>query len=835
MSRSSGCNLLALTWRLFGRELRSGELRLLFAALGVAVAAVTAVGFFADRIHRALAYEAQQLIGGDLVLVADHPLPESYREEAARRQAMLAETLVFPSMVSFGGRVQLAEIKAVSAAYPLRGRLSVASRLGGSGEPVVGGPPSGTVWLDERLATVLSASPGDVVLVGRAALRVAAILTLEPDRGINFFSLAPRLMMSLDDITASGLAQEGARLRYRLLLAGEADTIEDLRGWLTARLGRGERLEDSSNARPEIRNALDRAERFLGFATLLTVILAAVAVALAARRYLQRHLDACAMMRCFGMTQKRLLALHLLLFSWLALTAGLSGCLVGYAAHFLLVDGLSGLFAIHLPLPGWRAPAYGAAVAVALLSGFALPPLLQLAKVPPLRVLRRELGPPPPSLFGAYALGALLLGALIVVVAGDARLGVIALGGFAGALAVFWLLARWLLAAVARLRGIGGAGWRQGLASLARHAPAASLQIVALAIGIMAMLLLTVTRSQLIDAWAASLPADAPNRFIINIQPEQRDEVAKMLSAAGVEAELSPVVRARLLAIGGRPVAAASYPEDERAQRLVEREFNLSWRDALPPGNRVTAGQWFSPQAAGQGLASVEAGLARTLGIEVGDELRFAVTGIERTVRVVNLRQLDWDSLRVNFFVLTPSGVIDDLPASYITSFHLAASSPLGAELVSRFPNLTVIDIAAILGQLRAIIEQIAAAVRFIFLFTLLAGGIVLYAALLSMLDERRYALAVMRALGARRQQLAAALLTELAVIGAAAGLLAALGAMLAGSIIARQAFQLDLAPSLWLPPLAAIGGGMATVATGWWAVRRLLTAPPLLLLRSGA
>jgi putative ABC transport system permease protein len=830
--------VIALAWRLLGRELRSGELRLLFAALCVAVAAVTAVGFFADRVHLALEREAQQLMGGDLVLTADHPLTDAYRQEAVRRGAETAETLVFPSMVSFAGAAQLADVKAVSSSYPLRGRLSVASRLGEAGVPVAGGPQPGTAWLDERLATALQAAPGDLVTVGRAPLRVAAILTLEPDRGIGFFNLAPRLMMHLDDIPASGLVQFGSRLRYRLLLAGDTATVDALRTWLETRLERGERLEDASNARPEIRSALERAERFLGLATLLTVILAAVAVALATRRYLQRHLDACAVMRCLGMTQNRLLRLHALLFLWLALVATAAGSLLGYSTHFLLVDGLSGLFAVHLPAPGWRPLGHGAAVAAVLLFGFALPPLLQLARVPTLRVLRRELGAPRPSLLGGYLLGCLLLGSLIVIVAGDTRLGGLALAGFAGALAAFWLLARLLLAGIARLRGAGGPGWRQGLASLAslaRHAPAASLQIVALAIGIMAMLLLTVTRGELLAAWTRSLPADAPNRFIINIQPEQRDDVTRALAAAGVTAELAPMVRGRLLSIAGRPVTAASYPEDERAQRLIEREFNLSWRDTLPPGNQITAGRWFMPQELGQGIASVEEGLARTLGIVLGDELVFSVAGIERTVRVTSLRKLAWDSMRVNFFVLTPAGVIDDLPASYITSFHLPATeADLGVELVNRFPNLTVIDIAAAIAQLRTVMEQVAGAVRFIFLFTLAAGGIVLVSALLSMLDERRYDLAVMRALGARRRQLAASLLVELAVVGGSAGLLAAGGALLVGQVIARQVFQLDMAPALWLPLLAAPGGAVAAIAVGWWTVRRLLAMPPLILLRSG-
>ncbi|KAB2925708.1 MAG: FtsX-like permease family protein [Dechloromonas sp.] len=827
---------MALSWRLLGRELRSGELRLLFAALCVAVAAVAAVGFFADRVRMALEREAQQLMGGDLVVIADHPLPESYREEAARRRVEIAETLVFPSMVSFADAAQLADVKAVSRAYPLRGRLSVAARLGEAGAPTDGGPLPGTAWLDERLATALQAAPGDVVTVGRAQLRVAAILTLEPDRGISFFSLAPRLLMHLDDIPASGLVQFGSRLRYRLLLAGETDAVDGLRRWLEPLLARGERLEDAGNARPEIRSALDRAERFLGLATLLTVILAAVAVALATRRYLQRHLDTCAVMRCLGMTQSRLLRLHALLFFWLALVATLAGGVIGFAAHFVLVDWLTALFAVHLPYPGGRPLAYGAAVAAVLLFGFALPPLLQLARVPTLRVLRRELGAPRPSLLGGYLLGFILLGALIVIVAGDPRLGMLALGGFAGALAAFWLFARLTLAIVARLRGAGGPGWRQGLASLSRHAPAASLQIVALAIGMMAMLLLTVTRGELLEAWASGMPADAPNRFVINIQPEQRDEVARALAEVGVAAELAPMVRARLLSIGGRPVTAASYPEDERAQRLIEREFNLSWRDTLPPGNLVSAGRWFAEQDVGQGLASVEEGLARTLGIAVGDELLFSVAGIERKVRVSNLRKLEWDSMRVNFFVLTPSGVIDDLPASYITSFHLpAANARLGVELVGRFPNLTVIDIAATIEQLRTVMGQVAGAVRFIFLFTLAAGGIVLYSALLSVLDERRYELAVMRALGARRRQLAAAMLIELAVVGGIAGLIAAFGAMLVGQLIAWQIFQLTMQPAVWLPVLATLGGAGVAVAVGWWAMRRLLAVPPLSVLRGGA
>ena len=828
--------MIGLSWRLFGRDLRSGELRLLFAALTIAVAAVTAVGFFADRVQRALEREAQQMMGGDLVLISDHAIPLAYADEARRLGLQVAATQTFPSMVLAGDAAQLADIKAVSSSYPLRGHLATSQQLGEAGGPVAGGPLAGTVWLDERLATALQTTPGATVAVGQLRLQVAAILTLEPDRGVNFFSLAPRLMMSLDDVAASGLVQFGSRLSYRLLLAGDDKVVSRYKGWLESRLARGERLEDAQNARPEIRNALDRAQRFLGLATLLTVVLSAVSVALAARRYMQRHLDACAVMRCLGLTQGRLIRLHGLLFVWLAVLSAAVGCAIGFSAHFVLIHWLTEMLAISLPLPGWLPLAQGGAVAAVLLFGFALPPLLQLASVPTLRVLRRELGPPQPALLGGYLLGFVLLGGLILFVAGDLKLGGLAIAGFTGALGAFWLLARLAVASLSRLRGGSGFGWRQGLANLSRHAASGALQIVALAIGLMAMLILTVTRGELLDAWQKAVPADAPNRFIINIQPDQRQPLAEILDGAGIQAELSPMVRGRLLRIGERPVSAASFPDDERAQRLIEREFNLSWRAALPPGNRVTAGRWFAPEDAGQGLASVEEGLARTLGIKLGDELLFSVTGIEKRIRVSSLRKLEWDSMRVNFFVLTPPGVIEDVPASFITSFHLPEQNmAFGTQLVARFPNLTVIDIAAVIQQFRAIMGQVAGAIQFIFVFTLLAGALVLYSAMLTAFDERRYEMAVMRALGADRSQLRQAMLVELAAVGAVAGLIAAGGALLLGQVIGRQVFQLDIGVDPRLPLLAALGGATLAVSIGWWAMRRLLLTPPLLVLRAAA
>jgi putative ABC transport system permease protein len=834
---------LTFAFRMLRRDARAGELRLLAAALIVAVAALTAVGFFADRVQQALDREANQLLGADLLLTADHPWPPAFAAEAQARGLRLVETRTFPSMVTVGEgdgvRAQLAEIKAVDAGYPLRGSLRIAPALNVPDAPATGVPLPGTIWVDERLASALAAQIGDQVAVGRQLLRIDAVLTLEPDRGINFFSVAPRLLMNIADLQATGLMQVGSRISYRLLLAGEPLAVRSFQRSIETKLVRGERIEDAQNARPEIRTALDRAQKFLGLSSLLTVVLAAVAVALAARRYMQRHLDACAVMRCLGATQGFLLRLYLGQFALLGLLAALFGCALGYLAHFALHAWLAQLLATPLPPPTLLPVLQGFAVGMLLLFGFAVPPLLQLKRVPTLRVMRRELGGPQPGLLGGYLLGLLALAGLMLWVSGELQLGAWVVGCFTVALVIFAVFARLVIFLAAGLRsGVRttiGFGWRYGLASLERRSSASVVQIVALAIGFMALLLLTVTRSDLLDAWQRATPPDAPNRFVVNIQPEQLGAVRRAFADAGLTPELAPMVRGRLTRVNGVEVSAANY-EDDRAKRLVDREFNLSWRSDLPYGNKTTAGRWFSPLDAGRGVASVEDGLAKTLGLSVGDKIEFTIAGEKVAMDVVGLRKLDWDTMRVNFFVLTPPAVLEPYPASWITSFYLSENkADFINRLIREFPNLTVVDVAAIVRQLRSIMDQVAQAVQFVFLFTLAAGIIVLYAALASAAEERRYELAVMRALGARRDQLRRALLAEFAVVGALAGLIAALGAMGVGQVLARNAFQFEVAINFWLPFLAMLGGAVLITAAGWFAAARMLQAAPLEALRAGS
>ncbi|MGB0127771.1 MAG: FtsX-like permease family protein [Rhodocyclaceae bacterium] len=827
-------NALLLSWQMLRRDFRAGEMRLLGLAMIIAVASLTSVSFFTDRLSQRLTRDANQLLGGDLLLVADHALNAEFGDQARREGLRALSSWSFTSMASADSGAQLAGVKAVEAGYPLRGVLRTAPGLNMPDALAESIPAQGTVWLDERLCSALGVKPGDEIGLGNSRFRVAAVLTFESDRGTNFFSLLPRLMVNAADLPATGLIQLGSRVTYRLHVAGEPRPVAVFQKWAKARLGPGESLEDIENARPEVRAGLERAQKFLRLAALLAVVLAAVAVGLAARRFMQRHLDGCAVMRCLGARQAQVSRLFMGEFVIFGLIASALGCALGYGAQMVMERMLAGLLNAALPAPSLLPFAYGFGVGMALLAGFVVPQLVSLANVPTLRVLRREWSGAEPVTVATYVLGIGTLAGLMFWMAADLRLGAVVLGGFTVAILVYGLVARLALAAAGGVRSAGGAGWRYGVASLRRRMGSSLIQTVALGVGITALLLLTLTRDELLTHWRQSVPPDAPNRFIINIQPDQRAELADTIVARGLpRPELLPMVRGRLVSVNGKAVTPDNY-SNERAQRLVDREFNLSYLENLPPGNSVVQGRWFGREDRGQPLFSVEQGLAETLGLKLGDRLEFDVAGNRVEARVSSLRKLNWDSMRVNFFVVAPPGVIDDFPTSYITAFHLSAGQEkLVNDLVARFPNLTVIDVDAVLSQIRSVSDQLARAVQFVFLFALLAGVVVLFAALESTHDERAYELAILRTLGARNRQLRGALLAEFAALGAVAGLLAGVGATAIGYGLAHFVFKLDLGPN-WLTPAIGFAAGLFGVTlAGWLGTLRTMGRPALQSLRA--
>lgn len=814
------------------RDWRSGELRLLLIALLVAVAAVTSVGFLADRVGRALERDAAQMLGGDIVLDADEPIPPAFERQALDLGLRLVHTYQFPSMASAGQAAQLVSLKAVEDGYPLRGSLRTAAGPAAPESATRGVPDPGTVWVDPQLLAALGVKMGDAIALGDSRFRIARVVTYEPDRGMSFVNLSPRVLMRADELPATGLLAPGSRVDHGLLAAGEPAAVGAYKDWLAPRLQRGQKLATVESGRPEIRRVLDRAQRFLSLVALLAVLISAVAVALAATRFMLRHRDGIALMRCMGATQAQVTRVLLSEFTLVGLAGSILGGLAGYVAHLGLLAMLGRMVGADLPAPSIIPAAQGLATGMWLLLGFAMPAVAQLRHVPPARVLRRDAGGVRMGSVLGYAVGAAGFALLIWWFAGNVQLGAVVAGGFLGAFAAFALVAWLCVTALARLRRrtSGMPALRFALAGVVRRRAATITQVCALAIGLMALLLLAMTRTDLIAGWQRTLPPDAPNRFLINIQPDQRAAVADTLAAAGVpDLTLFPMIRGRLVAVNGRPVSSADYT-DERARRLVDREFNLSYSERMPSYNTLQAGQWMKPDSR---EVSMEAGISRTLGLHMGDTLAFDIAGQTVEVTVTSLRGVDWDTMRANFFAMLSPSVLADAPQSWITSFRLPpGQTELLPRLVQRFPNLTVFDVDAILRQLQDVLDQVAQAVQLLFGFTLAAGVLVLTAALAATRDERVREAAVLRALGATRQQLARAQRIELLAVGGLAGALAAAGAGAVAYALSQRVFDFDITFTLW-PWLAGIAAGMlAAWAGGALALRGVLRTPPLVTLR---
>jgi putative ABC transport system permease protein len=824
--------------RMTRRDWRAGELRFLLIALIVAVAALSSVGFFVDRMRNGLNRDAHQLLGADLVIRADQPISDEWKTEAARRGLQRAETITFPSMASSGegdnAMSQLASVKAVTPGYPLRGNLKLA---GPNGSSVVTRelPAPGTVWVDVNLMAAQNLSPGSRLKLGDKVFSIAQVISVEPDRGASFMNFAPRVLLPMSDLAGTGLIQDGSRVSYRLLLAGKPEDASAFQRWVEQKIESGNlkgiHLESLEAGRPEMRATLDRAEQFLSLVGLLSAMLAAVAIAMAARRFMVRHLDACAMLRCLGLTQSQVTALYLVEFLLIGLAGSAIGAAVGFAAHFVLLEWLGKLVASDLPAATMLPAVQGIATGLILLIGFALPPILQLRNVPHNRVIRREQDAPQPMTLATYGLGLLSFIGLLLWQAGNLKLGLLTAAGFLGGLAAFALIA-WLGLKLLRLvrPAFKHQAWRFAVTALQRRPGATVVQVVALALGLMALLLLTVIRGDLVQAWRASTPADAPNQFILNIQPDQQAEVASRLIKNGAAVPvLYPMIRGRLIRINDVPITGDTYVED-RAKRLVDREFNLSAMAAAPPQNQVSAGRWFDDS---KPEASVEEGLAKTLNLKLGDRLAFDIAGQVVEAPVTSLRKLEWGSMRVNFFVILNPAAMAGMPQTWITAVRLPPDRPAAvSELIRDFPNLTVVDIGSVIRQIQSVVDQVIMAVEFLFLFTLASGVLVLYAALVGSQDQRTREAGLLRALGATRSQLSQAQWIEFALVGGLAGLLAASGAAAVGWALARYVFNFEwtFSPMVWLAGFA-VGAACAFVG-GWVGLRNVLNQPPMRTIR---
>jgi putative ABC transport system permease protein len=831
-----------LGWRTLWRDLRAGELRLLIVAVTLAVAALTAVGFFADRLKGGMQRDARALIGGDAVVVSDSATPPAFAQQAKSLGLQAVTTMVFPSMArapdTKGGGSRLIALKAVPAGYPLRGRLQVAASADAAGEPTQDVPHRGEAWVDAAVLEALGLQVGDPVLLGDAQLRIARVITLEPDRGTGFLAFAPRVMISADDLPATHLVQPASRITWRFAVAGDDGAVSRFAAWADAQAKRpdvrGVRVEALDAGPPEMRQTLARAEKFLNLVALLAALLSAVAVALAARGFAARHLDDCAMLRVLGLSQRTIAWSYTFEFAAAGVVASLAGVALGFGVHFVFIAMMRGLVETQLPPPGSWPVLFGVGVGMTLLLAFGLPPVLQLAQVPPLRVIRRDVGSLKPASLLVLAVGVAGFAALLLAASSDIKLGGIAVGGFAGAVLVFAGLS-WLAVKLLR-RVVNEATAPRWLVLATRQIGArpayAVVQSSALAVGLLALVLLVLLRTDLIASWRQATPADAPNRFVINVLPEQSKAFLAQLHAGGVtRLDWYPMFRGRLVAVNGRPISPDDFAE-ERARRLVDREFNLSYAATQPPHNQVVGGRW---QAEEKDAVSVEEGIANTLGLKLGDTLRFDVGGLTSEAKITSLRKVDWGSMRANFFVMYPVSELPGMPVTFMGAFRAPDQRGFDNALVRNFPNITDVDMTATLNQVQGVLDKVIRAVEFLFGFTLAAGLVVLFAAVTATREERAREFAIMRAVGARAALLRQVQRAELIGIGLLAGFLASVVASIVGWALAKYAFDFTWTASPLVPLAGALAGAVLALAAGWWGLREVLNRPVVETLRKAA
>lgn len=823
-----------LAWRQLRSQWAAGEVRVLLVALILAVTATTSVGFFTDRIQSSLQSQGNLLLGADLVISADHTLAAKYHTEAMRRQLKTIQTLEFPSMVVNGDSSQLAEIKAVETGFPLRGDLTISQQLHGAGSVAKGVPAAGKVWIEPRLANLLSLKPGDTIEVGETSLKVDAILQREPSRGGDMFSIAPRLMMNAADVPATKLIQFGSRVRYQLLVAADRESIADFSAWAKPQLARGERLEDISSARPEMKSALEKAQQFLGLSSMVGVILAMVAMFLASLPYVQKSLDTYALMRCFGAPKQLIVRILLWQTLLLALVGSVIGCLLGFFAQQGLALLAGKLFLEKLPEPSFVPAVAGLLAGFATMLAVVWPHLLRLSEVPALRILRRDLGDSDTANWTSFIPALVVLAGLVLWQAGNFKLAGAALLTLLGLILVTGLLAWYAGKLLSRLPTGSIGAWKLGLAGLKRRPLMATAQVVGISLGLMALILLALVRGDLLQNWQSSLPADAPNRFVINIQPAQIQGIKEFFTEVGItNAEVFPMVRGRLVAVNHQPLNTKQY-QDERAQRLAEREFNLSWTAEMQSDNQLVAGKWWQSSDHGKPMISMEKGLADSLQLKLGDTLTYDIAGTRLDLPITSLRKVEWDTMRANFFAVTPPGVLDEFAASYITSFHL----PLGKEetlnqLIRRFSNLTVIDVAALMQQVRGIMMKMTYAVEYVFGFSLLAGLAVLYAALVATREERVREATLLRVLGASRLQVTLAILAEFFCIGLMAAVVASLAANAMAYYVSVHLLSIPYQFNVQLSLLALLLSVLMVPVAAWLGIRGFLNQSPRALLQS--
>jgi len=823
-----------LALRFLYRDWKAGELKLLFLALLICVSSITTVAFTTDRMQKAIDRQSGELLAADFVIASSRPITDQRIALARQLGLQTAQIQLFRSVLVIGDAVQLVEVKVVDNRYPLRGQLQLSDQPYGKPRPARGRPASGKIWVEPRLLQALNLHVGDKVQLGARSFVISKVISYEPDRGGDFFRMAPRVMLGDEDLAATRLVQPGSRISYRLLVAGKQRAVSQYVREVKRTPHEGEELLSIKQGRPEINFAFQRADFFLNIIALISVLLGSIATAMAAQRFSRRHVDSVAILRTLGLSQWRILSLITLEMVLFALLTSLIACILAYLAQYGLSYAMADLIVGELPPPGFSPVWIGTVTGFIALFGFVMPTLWLLKTVPPIRVLRRDQSIP---LFNLVFVVIFILAIFILWIwrLGQTEVTQYLLAGSLGTLLALFVVARLVVFALTPLRGLMASSWRYGLANLTRRGNLSALQVSAFGLGLMFILLTALIRTDLLDGWRRTLPQNAPNYFLINAQAKQLPALHQFFTQHQLTApEFAPMARARLLRINGKTVRPEDYTTP-RAKHLILHEFNLSWRAELRPGNKVLQGRWWGRTDRGKPEISLEQSVVQAFHLKLGDRLTFDLGGEELTLRLSNVRQVDWNSFQVNFFAVTPPGLLENMPANWVASLHLTPTQSRDlADLVRRFPNITVIDIDVIINRIRTLMERVSVAVEFLLGFTLVIGAIIMLTALKSTEDERRHETALLQTLGARRRWILRGNLAEFALMGLIAGVIAGVAATLTGQWLAQKVFKFEYSFTP-MPIFIGLAIGLVFISLiGLLASNRVLSQSPIDTFREG-
>ena len=826
-------NHLFLAWRLLARDWRAGELKILLLALVIAVASMASIGLFTQRINGVMLDQSGQFLGANLLLQSPVSSDESIQKHASNQQLNSSNAIAFSSVIVANDEFQLSHIKAVDEHYPLLSKIKIADKLYGEDREIEHGPAEGEVWLAPRLFGLLGLKLGDEIELGETSLRVTAVLKHDPGQASSFVTIAPRLMMNILDIKKTAVIQPGSRVTYLTGFSGALDKRKDFEKWLTPRLSPSQSLVGGTEGSQAVSSAMDKAEQYLSLASMLSVMLSGIAIAMAANRYGQRHFDQSALMRCMGASQKTIIQIFSMQLLLIGVIGSLLGCLVGFVAQEGLIIILKDFLRPDLPLPGIMPLFNGFISGLVTLTGFSLPALLRLKSVSPLRVLRNDITPLPMSSWFVYSLALTSIVVLMWWQSGQLQLTLLVVFGVIITVAMLFVLSLVLMFLSRLLLMFLSGPWKTGLQQIVRNKKENQLQMLAFGLSLMILMTILLLRTDLLNRWQGQLPDKAPNHFVINIQADEVEQVQNYFSSKGIKTEgLYPMVRGRIVKINNQDVYKA-VPNKSKLDAALKRDLNLSWANKIQANNKLHEGLWWSPDDTGQPLISIEKGLASRLAVNIDDSLTFKIADKSITAVIKNIRTVQWDSFQPNFYIVFPDNVINEFPVSYISSFYIDASQKkILNNLINEFPTLTVLEIDAIMEQVKSIMEQVSTAVEYVMLFVLFAGMMVLIASMQASMDERINTTVMMRVLGAKKSFLKKTQLAEFSLLGLFSGLLAVIGTEAIAYLLYNKIFDLEFELHLWLIVSGPFVAVLLILMVSWFYMKKVTEQSPLKALK---